>query len=443
MSLGFEAAGGHCIGAADYNVAAIDTFANMFQQEKAVVFGGPEEGDVQKLSVEKLRKALPATPDVIVGGPPCQGFSRVGRAKQASLMDEESRAIHGGIRDPERNLLYRSFLNMCKELQPKAFVMENVPGMRNISGVDMASRIAREAASCGYNVRYFLLNASAYGVPQHRWRLFFVGLSKKFGPAAIPEPPVRTHDSDQQPLNFSENAPRDPWMICGKQVPQSRRLKPVVTVRDAIHDLPSFKEHLQEKKPQGLVLPVSKKRSQWVEELSEWPGRPAPEEVGGHWYRYTPRDFKTFMHMDYGDCYPKAVKISHRLFKEELSRLRQEGRAPAVGSEAYEELKAQFVPPYRNDAFDEKWKKLVPNQPSWTLTAHLSRDSYSHIHYSSTQARTITIREAARLQSFPDSFNFSGNYGDQLKQIGNAVPPILARALATQLFKQLKELSSD
>jgi DNA (cytosine-5)-methyltransferase 1 len=83
---------------------------------------------------------------------------------------------------------------------------------------------------------------------------------------------------------------------------------------------------------------------------------------------------------------------------------------------------------------------LIAGKPSWTLTAHLSRDTYSHIHYDSRQARTITVREAARLQSFPDGVEFAGNFGEQFRQIGNAVPPILARAIANELFSQLREL---
>ena len=100
------------------------------------------------------------------------------------------------------------------------------------------------------------------------------------------------------------------------------------------------------------------------------------------------------------------------------------------------------VPPYRNDAFHDKWRKLIANEPSWTLTAHLSKDTYSHIHYDSRQARTISVREAARLQSFPDGVEFAGNFGEQYRQIGNAVPPLLARAIASELFLQLAELGA-
>ena len=95
------------------------------------------------------------------------------------------------------------------------------------------------------------------------------------------------------------------------------------------------------------------------------------------------------------------------------------------------------MPPYPEEIFVDKWRKLVPDQPSWTVPAHLSKDAYSHIHYDSDQARAISIREAARLQSFPDAFVFSGNMGERFRQVGNAVPPLLAWAVACSVLESL------
>ena len=96
------------------------------------------------------------------------------------------------------------------------------------------------------------------------------------------------------------------------------------------------------------------------------------------------------------------------------------------------------MPPYDPDKFPNKWWKLDPALPSRTLTAHMGRDTYSHIHWDSRQRRTISVREAARLQSFPDGFRFMGEMNAAFRQIGNAVPPLLARAVAAQLRKDLK-----
>jgi DNA (cytosine-5)-methyltransferase 1 len=141
--------------------------------------------------------------------------------------------------------------------------------------------------------------------------------------------------------------------------------------------------------------------------------------------------------MAHGDVYPQAVAIASCHAWRDMLTERADG-SPVKP----ESVRARHIPPYRVDAFDEKWGKLVPNQPSWTVTAHLSKDGYSHIHYDSTQARTITIREAARLQSFPDAIEFQGSFGAQLRQIGNAVPPLLAQAVAQEVLAQLKELRS-
>jgi DNA (cytosine-5)-methyltransferase 1 len=144
--------------------------------------------------------------------------------------------------------------------------------------------------------------------------------------------------------------------------------------------------------------------------------------------------------MAQGDRYPEAIAIAHRRFREALAL---EVPRPEPESPYWEDLKSRLVPPYRNDAFHDKWRKLVADEPSWTVTAHLSHDTYSHIHYDSRQARTITVREAARLQSFPDAVDFKGNMGEQYQQIGNAVPPVLARAIATNLLGQLEELEAS
>ena len=113
------------------------------------------------------------------------------------------------------------------------------------------------------------------------------------------------------------------------------------------------------------------------------------------------------------------------------SSLRDEFEGARARNIPFKEWSAELVafakeifPPYPEDKFVDKWRKLVPDEPSWTVTAHLGKDSYSHIHYDGEQKRAVSVREAARLQSFPDAFLFSGNMGDCYQQIGNAVPPV-------------------
>jgi DNA (cytosine-5)-methyltransferase 1 len=161
--------------------------------------------------------------------------------------------------------------------------------------------------------------------------------------------------------------------------------------------------------------------------MRSWPGLPPSEEVADHVCKATPRDYKTFASMSPGDRYPAALKIARRRFAAAVGRWRSLDKTGPRPREA------DYVPPYRDDNFPEKWRKLIVGAPSWTVTAHLAKDSYSHIHYDSRQARMITVREAARLQSFPDSWRFEGNLGDRFRQIGNAVPPLMAAALGRHL----------
>lgn len=438
MSLGLHAAGGKCIGAIELDQAAIDTFRATFGESDVVTLGGPEDGDVNRVPVPDLLSAVGESPMIVCGGPPCQGFSRIGRAKQASLLGEVDRIRQGGVRDPGRNLLYQYFLAVIRAARPMAFIMENVPGMREHLGNDFARRISREAHYLGYNVRYFLLNAAFYGVPQHRWRLFFVGYRSDLGHNAVPTPPTRTHAGPVS--NLGSALPEDPWMI--GDVPQVEAPLPLVSVRDAIGDLPRLKGHLGEdgRPPDNERLPIRGEPSEYVQLLRSWPGLTAPREVSDNWYRFTPRDFPIFRLMAQGDRYPEALEVAHALLRDRLSSLDD---PPRPGTAEYEELKSEVVPPYRNDAFHDKWQKLVADEPSWTLTAHLSKDTYSHIHFDSRQARTISVREAARLQSFPDGVEFVGrNQGAKFRQIGNAVPPLLARAIGEHVFNELDQLGA-
>src|SRR5262249_130260 len=148
--------------------------------------------------------------------------------------------------------------------------------------------------------------------------------------------------------------------------------------------------------------------------------------------------YETFRRMRHGDRYPEALAIARLRLEEALEQLRKEARGPVVGTPEFREVERRFVPPYPDDIFVDKWRKLHPHHPAWTVPAQLAEDAYSHIHHDSEQARSISVREAARLQSFPDAFKFTGNMGDAFRQIGNAVPPLLAWALAAELLKALK-----
>jgi DNA (cytosine-5)-methyltransferase 1 len=403
------------------------------------VLAGPEH-DLGASGVGTLPVTRP--PDILIAGPPCQAFSRLGRGKLDSLSEE------GFVSDP-RNQLYRVFLDAVACWQPQAVVMENVPGMLSVAGTNYAQPITEELADLGYRTGYALLNAVWYGVPQFRERLFFLGIRSDLRrrPAA---PPTTHHatlpDGYRRPLRLKAGTLPfgGLWELLEGElvIPAAPHLLPAVTVSQALDDLPPLQDHLSgAPHPRGdfrRTVPYRcEPHSAYANLLRTWPAFPIPSAVHDHVTRRTPRDYETFRLMKHGDRYPQALRIARGRFRKALRQLRAAGRAPARNSEAWKDLRKRYVPPYKEQDFPEKWGKLSPGGPSWTIPAHLAKDSYSHIHHDSDQARMISVREAARLQSFPDAFEFCGNLGDCFRQIGNAVPPLLAWAIASTLLGQL------
>ena len=167
--------------------------------------------------------------------------------------------------------------------------------------------------------------------------------------------------------------------------------------------------------------------------MRTWPGFANHAGLADHVIRYLPRDYDLFARLNPGDQYPEAWKHAHDMLRERIDALAARGVKIRPGSDEYQALHRAIVPPYDAGKFPNKWRKMWRDQPARTLMAHLGKDSYSHIHYDSAQARTISVREAARLQSFPDGFVFRGTMNPAFRQIGNAVPPLLAQALAEEI----------
>lgn len=183
--------------------------------------------------------------------------------------------------------------------------------------------------------------------------------------------------------------------------------------------------------------------SAYAQAMRTWPDFSAGPALTDHVIRYLPRDYPLFARLKPGDQYPEAYACAEKMFGEKLAALKEKKKALRKNSPAWKILRASIVPPYDAGKFPNKWRKMERDQPARTLLAHLGKDGYSHIHYDSRQARTISVREAARLQSFPDGFIFSGTMNPAFRQIGNAVPPILAKAIATEIYDQLRATIYD
>lgn len=178
--------------------------------------------------------------------------------------------------------------------------------------------------------------------------------------------------------------------------------------------------------------------------MKSWPHFKSNGSFCGHVIRYTPRDYETFKRMPSGGMYPEALETAHKIFKERIAVIEAEsGEKVCEDSKLWNEIFKATVPPYKNNRYPNKFRKMWANHPARTVPAHIGKDSYSHIHFDSNQGRCISLREAARLQSFPDAFYFAGSMNEQLTQIGNAVPPLLARAVAKNLAAQLNKALID
>jgi DNA (cytosine-5)-methyltransferase 1 len=168
----------------------------------------------------------------------------------------------------------------------------------------------------------------------------------------------------------------------------------------------------------------------WSNLMRRWPRFATADVTTGHVIRYLPRDYKIFRLMKEGWQYPEVWRFVEEKRERMLEARWKRGQIADERSPEVRELVRQWTLPYDVAKFPNKWWKLYRDKPVRTLMAHLGKDSYSHIHFDSEQARTISIREAARLQSFPDGFVLRGTMNPALKQIGNAVPALVAYALA-------------
>ena len=332
LSYGFECAGVDILLGIDNDAMALKVFENNHKNAKSIC------GDITQIGCKEIKEAIGDKPiDLIIGGPPCQGMSLSGPRKF----------------DDPRNKLYLSYIRLVEEIKPKAFVIENVPGLVSLFKGQIKDSIIERLTDLGYKVDYRILCAADYGVPQNRKRVVFVGMQDQF-------------------FNFDSIIKED-----------------TVTCEMALSDLPPLISSLGDEIQEYETIPQN--------------------------------DYQKRMRKN-SNSVQNHIAAAHSDKVKDIIAL-----VPDGGN--YKDLPEE----YRNTRnFHVAWTRFRSDKPAPTIdTGHRH-----HFHYKYN--RVPTVRECARLQSFPDDFIFEGNKTQQFRQVGNAVPPIMAEAIAKALLEYLE-----
>lgn len=381
--------------------------------------------DITRTDTKAYKKAIGKRGCIVIGGPPCQAYSLAGRAKLKSLGEKRE-----NIND-KRGYLYQDFLRFVYGLDARAVVMENVPEATNYGGKNIPETVCMSLRKHGYKAYWTILNSADYGVPQVRERIIVLGIKESEKKEIRLPRPDHVNSGDRLTNNEMRFKTFEEGCSCFVRPNKGKDdLLPWVTVGEAFGDLPElFPNEHAAYKLEKITAPYEYRswpQNPYQTQMRTWFGR-EEQYVTGNCFRKTLRDFPIFARMKQGDDFAAASQIADQLFAQAC---KSRGVRLSDG-DVYTELKKQIVPPYDRDNFVSKWQKLQLDKPSHTLVAHLSVDTYSHIH--PVEPRGISIREAARLQSFPDGFLLQCSMGDAFKQIGNAVPPLMAKAVAKQI----------
>jgi DNA (cytosine-5)-methyltransferase 1 len=390
----------------------------------------------------------------LVGGPPCQAYSLVGRARMVNDPD---------FKNDERHTLYLEYLKIIIDHRPPVFVMENVKGLlsANIDGKPAIQRIVRdlthpkaavgnssnglsyrlyslseeELADEDVDPKLFLVKAENYGVPQARHRMFIVGIR--------------------------EDIKVRPKLLKPHKAP---------TLKQTIGSMPAIRSSLSQ---------TADNPEAWRKEIALIAELDIRQQLNGAPYAFdvangisvpalasmrSPTAISSKRYVSPGDKYPALsflndpqldVMVGHEARKHMASDLRRymfaatfaavTGRTPKM-----KDFPTSLLPAHQNvelarkgQMFNDRFRVQLPDQVATTITSHIHKDGHYFIHYEASQCRTLTVREVARLQTFPDNYKFEGPRTAQYHQVGNAVPPYLAMQIAEVIAEVLDSMKVD
>lgn len=383
---------------------------------------------------------------ILVGGPPCQAYSMAGRSRNQGIVDYRPD-------QDERHFLYQEYVSVLRMLSPTVFVMENVKGVLSskVNGERILPRILSDLRqACGadsyrlfglassrtgdavwandQDPREFMVRAEDHGIPQTRHRVFIVGLRRDLSDAAHPDilPRLMSRDTRATVGQVLEG-------IQGLQRLRSRLSREdsdsawhgvlegaINLVGNIDLPLPDADKFLEALHKYGSVpTPAAATCPTCPSELREWIEDGSVRTPPNHEARtHMPSDLERYL----------FVSVFGKVY----------GRSPRA-----REFPHSLAPDHRNwhrQIFEDRFRVQVDSQPASTITSHISKDGHYYIHPDPGQCRSLTVREAARIQTFPDNYYFKGNRTQQYVQVGNAVPPFLALQIAESIWNMLGSL---
>lgn len=413
---------------------------------------GPENHELVRKTIEN--RIAGQQKWALVGGPPCQAYSLVGRSRMMGNPDFEQ---------DERHFLYREYLKIIIDHQPPVFVMENVKGLLSakVKGKPIINRIvadlSKPKAALGKNTnglgyrlyslseeetpdgdvdpRLFLVRAENYGVPQARHRMFIVGIRNDLN---IKPGILRSQKSPTVAQTIGYLPEIRSGISRGKD--SAERWKREISALAKLN----LKKQLNGVAYSGEIISeidwqVLKQIHPEMRSSNKYPGRPKSKHASlsslydprlnvltGHEARsHMPSDLHRYMYA--------------AVFAEKT------GRSPKLA-----DFPEPLLPAHKNvemgrsgAMFSDRFRVQLAGQVSTTITSHISKDGHYFIHYDPSQCRSLTVREAARLQTFPDNYKFEGPRTSQYHQVGNAVPPYLARKIAEIIGEVLDSMKGE
>ncbi|MBC3216693.1 DNA cytosine methyltransferase [Serratia fonticola] len=430
-----------------------EQWANALDEARCMELGKTDTTEFLNQRIEHIKNKYGGN-TVVIGGPPCQAYSIVGRSRNAGIQSYVADQDH-------RHFLYKEYVNVLNKLQPAAFVMENVKGMLSsaIKGdrvfYKVMSDLINAAGEDSYqlyslshkgikpftenhpNPSDFIIKFEEYGIPQARHRVILIGLRRDVA-TALPEEFSFLLSSDLNTVRVGDVIGNMPKLRSGLSKKADAPDVWLQVVLSAMNTVKLSLEKISDGKGNEFVNILEK----YTEELLS---KNIPPRVGmGIDEEMVPTcpqalwdwlydvnltllpNHETRGHMDSDLARYIFVAVFGEIFK----------RSPKAA-----EFPEALAPNHKNwdsGKFSDRFRVQLKDSPSTTITSHISKDGHYFIHYDPLQCRSLTVREVARLQTFPDNYFFKGNRTQQYVQVGNAVPPFLAAQIAERLWAVFK-----